>query len=371
MSSYPIELLDYELPSELIAQEPLDDRSASRMLHVIRNSGEIIHRNFRDLPKLLRIGDVLVLNDSKVIPGRIRGRKLTGGSVEIVVLKEMDEYRFEVIAEVRGGLKKGDRYLLVNDFLIEVEWAEQGGPRGIIKATAYLPKCHDEEQFKLDDMHPAAELEEPLFLEMFYSGGEMPIPPYIKRQSEFPDRYQTVYALNRGSAAAPTAGLHFTQEVLDEIARRGVDIQRITLHIGIGTFLPIRSEDLAMHKMHKEEYRVSEEAAEAIIKAIREGRRIVAAGTTTVRTLEAVFSPCNCSVDGTPFKLKGETDLFIFPGYNFKVVGAMLTNFHLPKSTLLAMVYAFGGRNVIRNAYQSAISERYRFYSFGDCMLIE
>ena len=369
--SYPVSLLDYRLPPELIAQEPLADRAASRMMHVDRTSGAIAHRDFRDLPALLRPGDLLVLNDSKVIPGRIRGRKLSGGAVELVVLKELPGRRFSVIAEVRGGMREGERYLLANGFLVAVEWVEQGGPRGIVRAESYLPDPASGDLFSLSDFAGARELSDDEFLMRFYQGGEIPTPPYIKWKLDDPDRYQTVYARERGSAAAPTAGLHFTDEMLARLSGQGVEIQKVTLHVGIGTFLPVRVDDLSKHTMHAEQFELTESAAAPIAGAKREGRRIIAVGTTVGRTLETVFAKNNLNSDGDPQILSGESSIFIYPGYEFHTVSVMLTNFHLPRSTLLAMVYAFGGRELVRSAYTEAIKEKYRFYSFGDCMLIE
>jgi len=367
---YAIELLDYELPQEMIAQEPLSERCASRMLHLARATGEIAHRRFTDLAAILRKGDVLVINDSRVIPGRIRGRKLTGGAVEIVVLKELPDRCFEVLSEVRGGMKTGDKYLLLNDFLVEVLEAKNRG-LGTVRVIEMLPDGYSANDFKLDDLVEADNLSDDEFMAKFYRNGEMPVPPYIKRQPKSPERYQTVYAVHRGSAAAPTAGLHFTREFIDKLEASGIDVIEMTLHVGIGTFLPVRVDDLSRHRMHAEEYSVTRDAAVEIARAKADGRRIIAVGTTSARTLETVFAPDNLDGDGTPVKLSGESELFIYPGYEWKIVDAMLTNFHLPRSTLLAMIFAFAGREVSLRAYESAISERYRFYSFGDCMFIE
>jgi S-adenosylmethionine:tRNA ribosyltransferase-isomerase len=369
-STYPIHLLDYDLPQELIAQEPLEERGASRMLHLDRAASSITHRRFADLPELLREGDVLVINDSKVIPGRIRGRKLSGGAVEILVLKELPDRRFKVLTEVRGGLKLGNEYLLDNDLLVRVE-AVRGMGIGVITAVSQLPDGYDGDDFTLDALEPLDQLDDAGFVERFYRCGQMPTPPYIKRKLVSPDRYQTVYACARGSAAAPTAGLHFTADALAAIADNGVEIHKVTLHVGIGTFLPIRGDDLAKLKMHKEEYRVEVAAASAIARARRDRRRVIAVGTTSARTLETLFHPDNLDESGNPVRLAGESDLFIYPGYEWRAVGAMLTNFHLPRSTLLAMIFAFAGRDFALKAYGEAIAQRYRFYSFGDCMFVE
>ncbi len=371
MTDYPIELLDYDLPQELIAQTPLDDRAASRMMHSTRDNEAISHRAFRDFPSLLRAGDVLVFNDSKVIPGRIRGRKLSGGSVEIVVLKELPDYAFEVIAEVRGKMKRGEKYLLLNRFLVEVLDCIIGSPCGIIKAVSYLPDEYAQPDFTLDEMRPASELRTDNFLEKFYRLGEMPVPPYIRERLTNPERYQTVYAANRGSAAAPTAGLHFTGDVLTEIVSAGAEIANLTLHVGIGTFLPVRAENLAGHTMHSERYAVPEESARRIAGAKREGRRVIAIGTTAARTLETAFAPENLDTSGMPRTLEGESSIFIYPPYKFECVSALLTNFHLPRSTLLAMIFAFAGRDFALKSYAEAVREKYRFFSFGDCMFIE
>jgi S-adenosylmethionine:tRNA ribosyltransferase-isomerase len=370
INTYPIELLDYDLPTELIAQVPLANRSASRMLHINRSTSEIKSKTFLELPELLKEGDVLVLNDSRVINGRIRGRKLTGGAVEILVLKEFDNFRFEVLAEVRGGMKQDDEYLLDNDFLVRVVQDYDDGT-GLIQAISILPDDHNSEDFTLESMVSITDLYAEEFIQRFYRTGKVPTPPYIRTQLDEPERYQTIYACALGSAAAPTAGLHFTDEVLKAIENKGVEIHKVTLHVGIGTFLPIRANDLSNVKMHKEEFRLSVETARGIARARAENRRIIAVGTTSARVLETIFIENNLDDNGVPVKLSGDSDIFIYPGYKWRIVGAMLTNFHLPCSTLLAMIYSFGGSDLIKCGYERAVNERYRFYSFGDCMFIE
>lgn len=367
---YPIELLDYDLPLNLIAQTPLNDRAGSRLLHVNRKSNTIESRNFSVFPELLYAGDVLVLNDSKVINGRIKGRKLSGGAIEILVLKELPNRMFEILAEVRGGIRLHDEYLLDNDFRVHV-CEEHGNGLAIIQAISVLPDNLLDEDFSLDSMVSAEDLTDKEFVSRFYRTGEVPTPPYIKTNLDKPERYQTVYAKELGSAAAPTAGLHFTYDILKAIASRGVEIHKVTLHVGIGTFLPIRVNDLSRMTMHKEAYSVSRSTANAIVKAKKEGRRIIAVGTTSTRTLETVFQNSNLDSNGVPNELSGQSELFIYPGYEWQVVDAMLTNFHLPRSTLLAMMYSFGGRDLISAAYNTAIEEQFRFYSFGDCMLVD
>ncbi len=367
---YPIDLLDYDLPLDLIAQTPLEERSASRLMHVHRKSRNIVSKSFSIFPELLNSGDVLVLNDSKVINGRIRGRKLSGGSIEILVLKELPNKRFEVITDVRGGSKVQDEYLLNNDFLVRV-CEELGNGLAVIQTISVLPDNFHEEDFSLDSMVSIDDMPDDEFITRFYRSGEVPTPPYIKMNLDKPDRYQTVYANERGSAAAPTAGLHFTDDILTAIANRGVEIHKLTLHVGIGTFLPIRVDDLSKMTMHKEAFSVSRNTVNAIIIAKRSRRRIVAVGTTSARTLETVFQNSNLDLSCVPNKLSGHSEIFIYPGYEWRVVDAMLTNFHLPRSTLLAMIYSFGGRDLVRAAYDTAIKEKYRFFSFGDCMLIE
>jgi S-adenosylmethionine:tRNA ribosyltransferase-isomerase len=324
--------LDYELPEELIAQEPAEPRDASRLMVVDVRAGTIAHHTFRELPRFLRPDDVLVLNETKVLRARIEANKPTGGQVELLFLRDLGPDRggaWEVLARpskrLRPGLELragGDRLMLVEGF---------GDGHWVVSAP---------------DVRGLLE-----------RSGRMPLPPYIRPTPETEDRYQTVYARNEGSAAAPTAGFHFTERVLKDAQRAGANIARITLHVGVGTFLPVRTERLEEHEMHAEHYRVPREAAQTVQGA----RRVVAAGTTVARTLET------WAASG---ETEGESELFVYPGYRWLAVDTLLTNFHLPRSTLLAMVMSFGGDELVREAYRRAVRERYRFYSFGDAMLL-
>ena len=324
--------LDYELPEDLIAQTPADPRDASRLMVVDVARNSIAHHAFRDLPDFLRPGDALVLNETKVLPARVEARKSTGGAVELLFLRDLGPDgggAWEVLARpskrLRPGLvltAGGERLRLVKS-LGDGHWAVSGSDLpGLLRRS-----------------------------------GRMPLPPYIRPTPETEERYQTVYARNEGSAAAPTAGFHFTERVLDDAERAGAGIARITLHVGVGTFMPVRTEKLEEHTMHAEHYSVPQEAAEVV----RGARRVVAAGTTVARTLET------WAATGEP---EGESELFVYPGYRWLAVDALLTNFHLPRSTLLAMVISFAGEELVREAYATAVRERYRFYSFGDAMLL-
>jgi S-adenosylmethionine:tRNA ribosyltransferase-isomerase len=324
--------LDYELPEELIAQRPAEPRDASRLMVVDVEYNSIAHHTFRDLPDFLRPGDALVLNETKVLPARVEARKLTGGAVELLFLRDLGldgGGAWEVLARpskrLRPGLvltAGGERLRLLKS-LGDGHWAVSGSDLpGLLRRS-----------------------------------GRMPLPPYIRPTPETEARYQTVYARNEGSAAAPTAGFHFTERVLDDVERAGAGIARITLHVGVGTFMPVRTEKLEEHAMHAEYYRVPQEAAEVV----RDARRVVAAGTTVARTLET------WAASGEP---EGASELFVYPGYRWLAVDALLTNFHLPRSTLLAMVMSFAGEELVREAYATAVRERYRFYSFGDAMLL-
>jgi S-adenosylmethionine:tRNA ribosyltransferase-isomerase len=324
--------LDYELPEELIAQRPAEPRDASRLMVVDVASGTIVHRTFRDLPKILLPGDSLVLNETKVIPARIEARKPTGGAVELLFLRDLgpDEGgAWEVLARPSKRLRPGlvltveGQSLTLSKSLGDGHWAVSGSDLpGLLRRR-----------------------------------GRMPLPPYISPTPETEERYQTVYARNEGSAAAPTAGFHFTEQVLEDAERAGAGIARITLHVGVGTFMPVRAERLEEHTMHAEHYIVPRDAAETVLGA----RRVLAAGTTVARTLETWAATGEA---------EGESELFVYPGYRWLAVDALLTNFHLPRSTLLAMVMSFGGEGLVRRAYDIAVRERYRFYSFGDAMLL-
>ena len=324
--------LDYELPTDLIAQSPADPRDASRLMVVDVRHGTIAHHTFRDLPGFLLPGDVLVLNETKVIPARIQVKKPTGGEAELLFLRDLGPDRggaWEVLARPSKRLRPGLRLLAGEDQLELVE--------------------------SLGDGHWAVSA--PDVRGLLERSGRMPLPPYIRPTPQTESRYQTVYARHEGSAAAPTAGFHFTERVLQGAERAGASIARITLHVGVGTFMPVRTERLEEHAMHAEHYSVPPEAA----RIVESARRVVAAGTTVARTLET------WAVSG---EREGESELFVYPGYRWQAVDTLLTNFHLPRSTLLAMVMSFGGEDLVREAYRIAVRERYRFYSFGDAMLL-
>jgi S-adenosylmethionine:tRNA ribosyltransferase-isomerase len=356
---------DYHLPHELIAQEPLADRAASRMLQLDRGSGEIYDASFRDFPELLQSGDLVVFNNTRVFPARLYGRRsgakaqslstanpasrdFLQGSVEVLLTKQVSQQPNEWECLVRPGRKIG-----VGEQLFFGENAE-------LTALVIGRETFGERRIRFTRVGNFFELIEKL--------GHVPLPPYIARDDCGPDRdrYQTIYARERGSVAAPTAGLHFTPEILQRIWDRGVETTEITLHVGLGTFQPVRVEKLEEHKLHAESYSISAEAAQKINCALNEGRRVIAVGTTTVRTLEFAAKDCGRIQAGS-----GDANLFIYPGFNFRVIGAMLTNFHLPQSTLLMLVCAFGGKENVIAAYEHAVAERYRFYSYGDCMFVE
>jgi S-adenosylmethionine:tRNA ribosyltransferase-isomerase len=338
--------LNFELPPELIASKALAERSASRMLKVARGTKSFADGSFSEFPELLRNGDVLVLNDTKVFPARLFGRTENGGNVELFLIEDLGENRWRVLARPAKRLKPG-RIIGFDDEL-KAEVLE-----------------------KLDDGKVLVRFETVGDLAAAIDRiGKTPLPPYIKRLREEPDldreRYQTVFARTRGAIAAPTAGLHFTPEILDKIKANGVEILTVTLHVGYGTFEPVRAEDLSEHRVLPERFSMSAEAAERLNTAQNDGRRIVAVGTTTTRTLEY-----STGKHGEFREETGYADLTITPGYKFKAVGALLTNFHLPESSLLLLVSVFAGRELIMKAYEHAVGERYRFYSYGDCMFIE
>ncbi|MBI1732239.1 MAG: tRNA preQ1(34) S-adenosylmethionine ribosyltransferase-isomerase QueA [Gammaproteobacteria bacterium] len=334
---------EYQLPHELIAQHPAEPRDSARLLLLDRQTGAVTHRGFRDLPDCLRPGDLLVLNDTRVIPARLFGRKETGGRLEVLVERVLDPH--ECLALIRTSKAPRPGALLIMDSPGEVRLRVTG---------------RDGEFFRLsrDDGGGLTEL-----LDV---AGHVPLPPYIRRPDEPADRaqYQTVYAMRPGAVAAPTAGLHFTPALLAEVESRGITLARVTLHVGHGTFQPVRSDDVESHRMHSEWYEVGQEVCEQVSAARRRGGRIVAVGTTAVRCLESA------SRDRTLRPARGETDIFIYPGFPFRTVDAMLTNFHLPRSTLLMLVCAFAGREPVLGAYREAVRERYRFYSYGDAMFI-
>lgn len=334
----------YDLPQELIAQTPLERRDASRLMVLDRESGEITHRHFYDLPEYLHPGDTLVLNDSRVLPARLYGHRVpTGGAVELLLLKDQGDGKWECLARPGRKLKPG----------AEVSFGD-----GELTATI----AEDlQEGKKLVQFHY-----EGIFLEILERLGKMPLPPYIKEELQNGERYQTVYSKVTGSAAAPTAGLHFTKELLQKIQDMGVSIAYVTLHVGLGTFRPVSAEEVTDHHMHSEFCMISKETAELLNETHRRGGRIICVGTTSCRTLESFAKE-----DGTFEESSGWTEIFIYPGYRFKAMDALVTNFHLPESTLVMLVSAFAGREHILNAYNTAVQERYRFFSFGDAMLIQ
>ena len=333
----------FDLPPELIAQDPLTDRSASRLLVLDKNTGEIKHEQFRNIINYLNPGDCLVLNDTRVIPARLHGiREETGAAIEVLLLKRKEKDVWETLVrpgkKVRPGVK-----LSFGEGLLRGEVLE------IVEEGNRLIRFQYEGIFE--------EVLDPL--------GEMPLPPYITHKLEDKNRYQTVYAKYDGSAAAPTAGLHFTRDLLDEIAQRGVNLAYVTLHVGLGTFRPVKAERITEHHMHSETYQITKEAAEVINRTRKNGGRVICVGTTSCRSLESAAEE-----DGTLRECSGDTEIFIYPGYRFKVLDALITNFHLPESTLVMLVSALAGREKVLRAYGEAVEERYRFFSFGDAMFI-
>ncbi|MCS7201899.1 MAG: tRNA preQ1(34) S-adenosylmethionine ribosyltransferase-isomerase QueA [Dictyoglomus sp.] len=330
---------DYYLPEELIAQEPANPRDSSRLMVISRKTGEISLHIFRDIKNFLRTGDVLVLNDTKVIPARIYGKKETGAKIEVLLLKKIGEREYEVLIRPAKRAKIGVKIYFSDDIYGEViERREEG---------VFIIKFSTE---NLDEILPEI--------------GKIPLPPYIKKPLDNPDKYQTIYAKKAGAVAAPTAGLHFTEELLNSLKNMGVEILYITLHVGLGTFKPVIVEDITKHKLDPEYFEISEETAERINLAKKEKRRVIAVGTTVTRVLEGNRED-NILKPG-----KGLISLFIYPGFEFKIIDGLITNFHLPKSTLLMLVAAFMGYDLMKKAYQKAIEEKFRFYSFGDAMFI-
>ena len=337
-----VDYFNYDLPEELIAQTPLEDRSSSRLMVVDRFSGDISHHHFYEIVDLLDKNSVLVINDTKVLPSRIYGEKTdTKAKIELLLLKELDGC-WEALCRPAKRLKVGTK-IDFNGLLL-----------GEIVAKFDEGICHVKFTY------------EGIFLEKLERLGEMPLPPYIHKKLKDQNRYQTIYAENLGSAAAPTAGLHFTKEVLEKIKEKGIPIYHITLHIGLGTFRPVMVDTVEEHHMHSEHYYVSSEVAEALNKAKKEGKKIISVGTTTTRTLEAMWQKYGKFVEASE-----DTNIFIYPGFEFKAIDGLITNFHLPKSTLLMLVSAFSSRDIIINAYNTAVKEKYRFFSFGDSMFIK
>ena len=335
---------DYDLPEELIAQDPLEDRSSSRLMVLDRQTGDVEHRHFTDILEYLHPGDCLVINNTKVIPARLFGVKEdTQAKIEVLLLKRKENDIWETLVKPGKKAKPGTK-LVFGDGLLTAEVVDvvEEGNRLI--------------QFHYDG----------IFEEILDQLGQMPLPPYITHQLKDKNRYQTVYAKYDGSAAAPTAGLHFTKELLQKVKDMGVDIAEVTLHVGLGTFRPVKVENVLDHHMHSEFYMVSQEAADKINRAKESGHRVVAVGTTSTRTLEAAADE-----NGRLHETSGWTEIFIYPGYQFKVIDALITNFHLPQSTLVMLVSALAGREHVLHAYEIAVKERYRFFSFGDAMLIQ
>ena len=333
----------YELPEKLIAQDPLDRRSDSRLMVLDRKANTITHRHFRDITEYLKPGDCLVINDTKVIPARLLGvKKDTGAAAEILLLKNKGNNLWETLVRPGRKLRPG-AVVVFGDGLLTgtIEDITEGGNR--LVRFSY----------------------EGIWEELLDRLGEMPLPPYITHKLQDRNRYQTVYATHAGSAAAPTAGLHFTEELLKELEDKGINIARLTLHVGLGTFRPVKVKTVEEHEMHSEYYELSEEAAEMINRTREAGGRVIAVGTTSTRTLETA------AAGGLPLKAcSGWTDIFIYPGYSFRVVDGLITNFHLPESTLIMLVSAFYDREHVLAAYKTAVEERYRFFSFGDAMLL-
>ena len=334
----------YDLPPELIAQHPLKDRAGSRLLVLDKETGKIEHKNFRNIIEYLNPGDCLVMNHTRVIPARLYGVKEdTGGKIEFLLLKRIDLNTWNVILKPGKRARTGARFVF-GDGLLKAEVIE------------VRPDGNRIVRFEYDGV----------WEELLDKLGEMPLPPYIKEKLEDKERYQTVYSKIEGSAAAPTAGLHFTNELLEDIKDKGVKTAYLTLHVGLGTFRPVSVENVEEHVMHTEHYEVSQEAADIINETRKSGGRIIAVGTTSVRTLETVAED-----NGTMKAEIGDTSIFIYPGYKFKVTDSIITNFHLPESTLLMLVSAFAGKENIFEAYEQAVKEKYRFFSFGDAMLLK
>lgn len=333
----------YDLPKELIAQDPLEDRAASRLMVLDRKSGEIKHEHFRQIADWLNPGDTLVINDTKVIPARLYGvKKDTGAVIEVLLLTRKKDSTWETLVKPGRKCRVGTEIVFGDGVMTgTVVDVTEDGNRFI--------------QFDYDG----------IFEEILDRLGEMPLPPYIKHKLKDKTRYNTVYAKHDGSAAAPTAGLHFTEELLDEIKKKGVNIAHVTLHVGLGTFRPVKVEDVTQHKMHSELYIIDEDQAELINRTKASGHRVICVGTTSCRTLESAADESGILHAGSAW-----TSIFIYPGYRFRIMDALVTNFHLPESTLIMLVSAFAGKDNIMNAYRVAVREKYRFFSFGDAMLI-
>lgn len=334
---------NYDLPEELIAQDPLEDRSSSRLMVLHKDTGRIEHKIFRDIIDYLNPGDCLVINDTKVIPARLMGIKEdTGAAIEVLLLKRNADDVWECLVKPGKKARTGARIVFGEGLLV-------GEIVDVIEDGNRMIKFHYEG----------------IFEEILDKLGQMPLPPYITHKLQDKNRYQTVYARNEGSAAAPTAGLHFTKELLEKIKEKGVNVVSITLHVGLGTFRPVKVDKIEEHHMHTETFNISKEAADTINRTRAAGGRVIAVGTTSCRTLESAAAD-----DGTIPARSGDTDIFIYPGYKFRAIDCLITNFHLPESTLIMLVSALAGRDNIMNAYETAVKERYRFFSFGDAMFI-
>ena len=332
----------YDLPEELIAQTPLQQRDSSRLLSLDRNSGEIRHRHFYDIIEDLRPGDCLVMNDSRVLPARLLGHRPTGGAVEILLLRDLGTKQWECLCKPGRKMQVGSRVIFGNGELVaEVIEVKEDGNRIV--------------RFEYDG----------IFLEVLERLGKMPLPPYIKEELSDQERYQTVYSRAVGSAAAPTAGLHFTQELLEKIRQKGVQTAFVTLHVGLGTFRPVKADEISDHHMHSELCMINQETADILNATRRSGGRIICVGTTSCRTLESLVKE-----DGSFEASSKWTEIFIYPGYHFKAMDGLITNFHLPESTLVMLVSAFAGREHVLHAYEEAVKQRYRFFRFGDAMSI-
>lgn len=333
---------DYELPPELIAQTPLERRDASRLMTLDKSTGAVGHRHFYELPSLLRPGDCLVLNDSRVLPARLIGHRESGGAAEVLLLTDEGDKTWECLVRPGRKLREGARVSFGDGVLTA-------------RITRVLPDGNRLVKFEYEG----------IFLEVLERLGKMPLPPYIKEELQDRERYQTVYSKEVGSAAAPTAGLHFTKGLLQEVQSRGVKVCYVTLHVGLGTFRPVAEENLEEHDMHSEYCSISRETAETINETKRNGGRVICVGTTSCRTVESWAGE-----DGVMKASSGWTNIYIYPGYRFKVMDALVTNFHLPQSTLIMLVSALAGREHVLAAYEEAVKERYRFFSFGDAMFI-
>ena len=332
----------YDLPEELIAQTPLEQRDSSRLLVLDRNNGNLEHRHFFDIVDFLRPGDCLVLNNSRVLPARLIGHRPTGGAVEVLLLRDLGEKKWECLCKPGRKMQVGSQVIFGNGEL-----------------TATVTEIREDGN-RVVEFHY-----EGIFLEVLERLGKMPLPPYIKAELADQERYQTVYSKEVGSAAAPTAGLHFTQELLEKVREKGIKTAFVTLHVGLGTFRPVKAEEITEHHMHSELCMISQETADILNETKQGGGRIVCVGTTSCRTLESLVN-----ADGTFQPSSKWTEIFIYPGYKFKAMDALITNFHLPESTLVMLVSAFAGRESVLHAYEEAVKERYRFFSFGDAMFI-